>query len=178
MNTFPEDYEPPALDNFASAESAPLCRSPEKKPRIRHLTSCCYSSRNFATLLFAIMSVTGQIAQNVSLPLWIDGTLQSTVPSTNQTIKWKPTVDSYFVASFAALSFVIVFGFALLGCNIICPNYLTEIDWSYRRSLILVGSIQGLSALFIVFSSSGQRTPPYLQAILGNFSIPITLLFR
>ena len=77
-----------------------------------------------------------------------------------------------------ALSFVIVFGFALLCCNIICPNNLTEIDWSYRRLLLLLGSIQGVSALFIVFSSSGERTPPYLQAILGNFSIPITLLFR
>ena len=178
MNTSREDYEPPVLDNFASAESVPLFRSPEKQPRIRHLTSCCCSSRNFATFLFAIMSVAGQIAQYVSLPLWIDSTSQQTIPSTNQSIKWKPTVDSYFVASFAALSFVIVFGFALLCCNIICPNNLTEIDWSYRRLLLLLGSIQGVSALFIVFSSSGERTPPYLQAILGNFSIPITLLFR
>ena len=178
MNTSPEDYEPPVLYNFASAESVPLFTSPEKQPRTRHLTSFCCSSRNFATFLFALMSVTGQIAQYVSLPLWIDSTSQSTVSSTNQSIKWKPTVDSYFVASFAALSFVIVFGFALLCCNIICPNNFTEIDWSYRRLLLLLGSIQGVSALFIVFSSSGKRTPPYLQAILGNFSIPITLLFR
>ena len=177
MNTFPEEHESPRK-NFAAAESASLFETPEQDPRKQTLLECGYSLRNFATILFAIMSVTGQLAQYISLPLWVGSTSQSTITSTDQTNKWKLTMDSYFVASFATLSFVIVFGFVVLCCKIVCPNYLPVTDWSYCCLLLVVGSVQGLGALLVVFSSSGEKTPPYLQAILGNFSIPITLLFR
>lgn len=180
MNTFSEEHKPPRK-NVAAAESASLCETPEQEPRKQTLVECGYSLRNFATILFAIMSVTGQLAQYISLPLWVDSTSQSTITSitsTDQTNKWKPAMDNYFVASFASLSFLIVFGFVVLCCKIIYPNYLSVTDWSYRCLLLVVGSIQGLSALLVVFSCSGEKTPPYLQAILGNFSIPITLLFR
>ena len=177
MNTFSEEHEPPSK-NVGVAESTSLCETPEQEPRKQTLVECGYSLRNFATIVFAIMSVTGQLAQYISLPLWVDSTSQSTIASTDQTNKWKPTMDSYFVASFASLSFLIVFGFVVLCCKIICPTYLPVMDWSYRCLLVVVGSIQGLSALLVVFSCSGEKTPPYLQAILGNFNIPITLLFR
>ena len=177
MSTFSEEHVPPSK-NVGAAESTSLCETPEKEPRKQTLVECGYSLRNFATIVFAIMSVTGQLAQYISLPLWVDSTSQSTIASTDQTNKWKPTMDSYFVASFASLSFLIVFGFVVLCCKIIGPNYLPVMDWSYRCLLVVVGSIQGLSALLVVFSCSGEKTPPYLQAILGNFSIPITLLFR
>ena len=177
MNTFSEEHEPPSKD-VAAAESASLCETPEQEPRKQTLVECGYSLRNFATILFAIMSVTGQLAQYISLPLWVGSTSQSTITSTDQTNKWKLTMDSYFVASFATLSFVIVFGFVVLCCKIVCPNYLPVTDWSYCCLLLVVGSVQGLGALLVVFSSSGEKTPPYLQAILGNFSIPLTLLFR
>ena len=177
MNTFSEEHKPPRK-NVAAAESASLCEPPEREPRKQTLVECGYSLRNFATILFAIMSVTGQLAQYISLPLWVDSTSQSTITSTDQTNKWKPAMDNYFVASFASLSFLIVFGFVVLCCKIIYPDYLSVTDWSYRCLLLVVGSIQGLSALLVVFSCSGEKTPPYLQAILGNFSIPITLLFR
>ena len=177
MSTFSEEHVPPSK-NVGAAESTSLCETPEQEPRKQTLVECGYSLRNFATIVFAIMSVTGQLAQYISLPLWVDSTSQSTIASTDQTNKWKPTMDSYFVASFASLSFLIVFGFVVLCCKIIFPNYLPVTDWSYRCLLLVVGSIQGLSALLVVFSCSGEKTPPYLQAILGNFSIPITLLFR
>ena len=177
MNTFSEEHVPPSKD-VAAAESASLCETPEQEPRKQTLVECGYSLRNFAAIVFAIMSVTGQLAQYISLPLWVDSTSQSTITSTDQTNKWKPAMDSYFVASFASLSFLIVFGFVVLCCKIICPNYLPVTEWSYRCLLLIVGSIQGYGALLVVFSCSGEKTAPYLQAILGNFNIPITLLFR
>lgn len=173
VNGFLKDYEP-LIDNAAFTESQPLFRTQEQQLWKRNWLSCCTLS-NIATIVFAFVSVTGQVTQYVCLPLWIDST--SVTTSENQTA-WKPTLDSYFVVSFAALSFVIVFGLIILFCDLIFPKYLAATDWNYRRLLLLLGFIQGLSALFIVFSSSGDRTPPYLQAILGNFSIPITLLFR
>ena len=173
VNSSLKDYQP-LIDNAAFTESQPLFRTQEQQLGKRNWLSCC-TLRNIATIVFAFVSVTGQVTQYVCLPLWIDST--SVTTSTNQTT-WKPTLDSYFVVSFAALSFVIVFGLIILFCDLIFPKYLAATDWNNRRLLLLVGFIQGLSALFIVFSSSGDRTPPYLQAILGNFSIPITLLFR
>jgi len=176
MSSFPKDSDP-LINNSSFTGSHPLCRTQKKQYGDRTITFCC-SLRSVATFVFAFTCVTGQITQYVSLPLWIDSTSHSENTSVNQTLKWHPTMDSYFVVSFASLSFVIVFNFGILLCDCIFPKYLVTTEWSYRRLLLLLGFFQGIAAVFIVFSSSGKRTPPYLQAILGNFSIPITLLLR
>ncbi|KAL9954563.1 hypothetical protein ACROYT_G042119 [Oculina patagonica] len=173
MNSFPKEHEPLINSSvFTGDQRDFLIREQER--RLRSRTSCC-SLSSLATMLFAFVTVTGQVTQYVTLPLWIDSTTSSLQ---NQTVNWKPTLDSYFVVSFASLSFVIVFGSVLVCSDFICPKYLVKTDWRYRRWLLSVGCFQGVSAMFIVFSSSGTRTPPYLQAILGNFSIPITLILR
>lgn len=175
MNSFPSDHDP-LINSSAFTDDYLTYRDQEGQQG--HRTSRC-SLSSLATMLFAFMIVTGQVTQYVTLPLWIDSTTSSLTSAQNETVKWKPTVDSYFVLSFACLSFVAVFGSVLLCTDFICPKYsAVRTDWSYRRLLLSVGLFQGVSGIFIVFSSSGNRTPPYLQAILGNFSIPITLLLR
>ena len=174
MNSFPKEHEP-LINSGTFTDDCLIHGDQERRQPSR--TSCCFLV-NVANTLFAFAIVTGQVTQYVSLPLWIDSTTNSLTSAQNQTAKWKPTVDGYFVVSFASLSFVIVFGSVLVCSDFICPNYLVKTDWSYRRLLLLVGFFQGVSAMFIVFSSSGNRTPPYLQAILGNFSIPMTLILR
>ena len=123
-----------------------------------------------ANLIFAFLAVAGQVGQNVSLPLWVDSTNGNTSG---------PTVDSYFVLSFASLSFVIIFGFGTLIIRIISPGDLGETERRFpHRLLFLVGLCDALNGVLVVFASPGSRTPPYLQAILGNFLIPLTVLFR
>ena len=123
-----------------------------------------------ANLFFAFLAVTGQVGQNVSLPLWVD--------STNGNGSG-PTVDSYFVLSFASLSFVVIFGLGTLLTRIFRPQDLGETEERFpHRLLFLVGLFDALNGLLVVFASKGSRTPPYLQAILGNFLIPLTVLFR
>ena len=123
-----------------------------------------------ANLLFAFLTVIGQVGQNVSLPLWTDSTNEKT---TGQ------SVDSYFVLSFASLSFVIIFGLGTLFLRIFSPEDIGETEKRFPRSLLfLVGLCDALNGALVVFASKGSRTPPYLQAILGNFTIPLTLLFR
>ena len=170
VSGFPKEHDP-LINSSAFTGDHLVNRHQEGRQTSR--SSCC-SLVSVATILFSLTVVTGQVTQYVSLPLWID----STTSAQNQTAKWKPTVDGYFVVSFASLSFVIAFGVVLICIDFICPNYLVKTDWNYRRLMLLVGSFQGVSAIFIVFSSSGNRTPPYLQAILGNFSIPVTLILR
>ena len=174
LNSFPKEHEP-LINN-----SAYLLYRDQERP-LGSSASCC-SLSSVATMLFAFVTVTGQVTQYVTLPLWIDSTSTSSSStsssSLNETVNWKPTLDGYFVVSFASFSFVIVFGLVMVCIDFILPNYLVKTDWRYRRLLLSVGFLYGVAAIFIVFSSSGSRTPPYLQAILGNFSIPITLLLR
>ena len=170
LSGFPKEHDP--LINSSPFPGDHLVQSHQERRRTSR-SSCC-SLVSVATILFSIVTLAGQVTQHVTLPLWID----STTSAEMQTEKWKPTVDAYFVVSFASLSFVIAFGLVLLCSDFICPNYLVKTDWNYRRLMLLVGSFQGVSAIFIVFSSSGNRTPPYLQAILGNFAVPVTLILR
>ena len=118
----------------------------------------------------AFVAVAGQVGQNVSLPLWID--------SVNGNHSGK-SVDSYFVLSFASLSFVIIFGLGTLFVKIFSPQHLGETEKRFPHLLLfLVGLCDALNGALVVFASKGSRTPPYLQAILGNFLIPLTILFR
>jgi len=123
-----------------------------------------------ANLFFAFIAVLGQVGQNVSLPLWID--------STNGNASGQ-SVDSYFVLSFASFSFVVIFGLGTLFIRIFSPEDLGETEKRFPHLLLfLVGLCDALNGLLVVFASKGSRTPPYLQAILGNFLIPLTVLFR
>ena len=123
-----------------------------------------------ANLFFALIAVLGQVGQNVSLPLWID--------STNGNASGQ-SVDSYFVLSFASFSFVVIFGLGTLFIRIFSPKDLGETEKRFPHLLLfLVGLCDALNGLLVVFASKGARTPPYLQAILGNFLIPLTVLFR
>ncbi|XP_068681598.1 uncharacterized protein [Montipora foliosa] len=156
--------------------SVPLC--PEEQHSRERTPSCSFSCR-FAPVAFVFTTVTGQLTQNVVLPLWVDSTTPPpSTSSPNQTIQGKPTLDSYFVVSFSSFVFVFAFGFVILLCDCVYPKYITPTQWRYRWFLMAIGFCQGFSALFIVFSSSGKRTPPYLQSILGNILIPVTMILR
>ena len=157
--------------------------------------------RTVANLFFAFLAIAGQVGQNVSLPLWIDSTILPssgghvnhtnavTGYSTNQSNHtntstgngdgYQPRVDGFFVYSFACVSFVVIFGAALIFIRIFKPHRLGETERRFPHSqLFLIGLFDALNGLLVVFAGSGTRTAPYLQAILGNFLIPLTMAFR
>ena len=124
----------------------------------------------WTNLIFAFLTVAGRVGQSVSLPLWNDSTNEKTSGQ---------CVDGYFVLSFSSLSFVIIFGLGTLFLRIFSPKDLGETEKRFPHSLLLfVGLSNALNGALVVFASKGSRTPPYLQAILGNFMIPLTILFR
>ena len=142
-----------------------------------------------ANIIFACLTIAGQVGQNVSLPLWIDSTSHGSSSTGNRTDPtqnspssgkfYQPRVDSYFVYSFASLSFVIIFGTALLFIRVFQPERLGETERRFPHlQLFLIGMCDALNGVLVVFASSGARTPPYLQAILGNFAIPMVMGFR
>ena len=101
------------------------------------------------------------------------------------------SMDPFFVLSFASLSFVVIFGvitgvialvqiFANLTLGEKRLQFITVKDDLLfpQWQLILIGVFDALNGVFVVFASSSSRTAPFLQAILGNFIIPLTILFR
>lgn len=177
-NTSHRDFKYEPLFNTVDTTTEPNTHLFSKDLQNQHRLEAWLSLSSIAILLYAFVVVTGQVTQYVTLPMWIDST-KNVTSSLNQSIKWTPTMDSYFVLSFASTVFVTVFGSVLVLNTFVFKQYsIYNTDWSHRRFFLTVGFFQGLAAVFIVFSSSGKRTPPYLQAILGNFSIPITLLLR
>lgn len=160
-------------------------------------------------VLFAAISIIGQVGQNSSLPLWTGATgamhnPNCTTNSTNSSLlaNYDHTsntsnssntlsMDPFFVVSFASLCFVIffggvtavlivvqlvgnkvagrrVFGFITMKDDILFPQW----------QLFLIGLFDALNGIFVVFASLPLRTAPFLQAILINFTIPLTIFFR
>ena len=155
-----------SLNSDIESSSLPLLQKKTTTIKI----GFCQISIFWAKIFFAFITVTGQVGQNVSLPLWIDSTNERTSG---------PTVDSYFVLSFGSILFVTIFGLATKFIQIVWPNEIGETERTFpHRLLFLVGLCDAFNDCFIIFASKGSRTPPYLQAILGNFMIPLTIALR
>ena len=127
------------------------------------------------TTAFAVVAVVGQVGQNVSLPLWSSATQPCN--SSSNSSKYTAVMDPYFVLSFASLSFVVIFGITTLLIAI--AGSITKDDLRFPQwQLFLIGLFDALNGLLVVYASPSARTAPFLQAVLGNFLIPLTIVFR
>ena len=155
-------------DLLTSSRPTSLHEKPRKTVKIGRVEIPLFC----ANLIFAFFAVVGSVGQNVTLPLWTDSTKE------NENLSGG-SVDCYFVLSFASLSFVVIFGLGTLFIQIFSPQDIGETEKRFPHLLLfLVGFCDSLNGSMVVFASKGSRTPPYLQAILGNFGIPLTILFR
>ena len=141
----------------------------------------------FANILFAALAISGQVGQNVTLPLWASAATSScqqgsgngsnTTSNANNTNGTGPSMDPFFVVSSASFSFVVIFGaFTLVSAlfGAVTVDDLRFPQWQ----LFLIGLFDAFNGIFVVYSSPLSRTAPFLQAILGNFLIPMTIVFR
>ena len=151
-------------------------------------TTVLYLRRHKATIfvilnvLFAVISVVGQVGQNVSLPLWI-GTATGNPNCTNasngenSSNTTGASMDPYFVLSSASFSFVIIFGVATLVSAAF--GKVTKEDLVFPQwQLLLVGVADALNGVLVVFAAPAARTAPFLQSILVNIMIPLTIVLR
>lgn len=145
-----------------------------------------------ANVLFAAIAIFGQVGQNVTLPLWTSAATSSCQQGTgspngsnssNHTNNTGgngsdgPSMDPFFILSSASFSFVVVFGILTLVSALfksVTVNDLRFPQWQ----LFLIGFFDALNGFLVVYSSPSARTAPFLQAILGNFLIPLTIIFR
>ncbi len=141
-------------------------------------------------IVFAFLAVVGQVGQNVSLPLWSGSTQLDCNSNGSANATAAESMDPYFVLSAAAFSFVVIFGIITLilvvlqlavGAFFTLPAVLrvTKEDVKFPQwQLILIGVFDALNGVMVVYASLPDRTAPFLQAILGNFLIPLTIIFR
>ena len=162
------------MESVASS-SSPLI------PLVRHPTP--YETRNtfrigpwefslfWTNTLFVVVMVGSSFGQTVLLPLWID--------SLKDEISSAAFVDRYFMFSFSSLSFVVIFGLAILFVRIFSPKDLGETERNFPHWLIfLVGLCTALNGVLAIFGSNREQTPRSLAAILGTCKIPLIILYR
>ena len=102
-----------------------------------------------------------------------------------------PQMDPYFVLTCASFSFVLIFGFCslVLAVTQFLLNRMLQTDrYQFitlkndllfpQWQLMLIGLFDAMNGVFVVFASPSSRTAPFLQAILGNAMIPLTIVFR
>ena len=124
----------------------------------------------WANLFFAIVLLSAEVGNRVVLPLWVD--------SANGTFTGA-TMNPYFALSFSSIVFFIIFGLGTMFIRVFSPKDIGDTEERFPHLLLfLVGFCDALNGVLILFACKGSRTPPYLQAILGNFLIPLTVLFR
>ncbi|CAI8027747.1 Crt homolog 2 [Geodia barretti] len=135
-------------------------------------------------VLFAALSISGQVGVNVTLPLWTSAATAScqhgasnSSNSTNGTTGDGLSMDPFFVLSSSSFAFMVIYG--VLALVSAAFGAVTMDDLRFPQwQLFLIGFFSALNGVLIVYSSPTTRTPPFLQAILGNFLIPITIIFR
>ncbi|KAK3733361.1 hypothetical protein QZH41_013687 [Actinostola sp. cb2023] len=148
-----------------------------------------HSSRSVVlqNVFFAFLIVVGTTGQNITLPLWIDSgrkdgnkTLNNCKTNSNdtQSSRFQPFMDDLFVSVFTSFIFMILFGVSLVIKNL---DVLLTAGRHFDRRIshkltVLTGFLAAVVGVLIVYSSSGKRTAPYLQAILFNITIPTTLI--
>ncbi|XP_064601299.1 uncharacterized protein LOC135467456 [Liolophura sinensis] len=110
----------------------------------------------------------------------LDENTSSVIYNVTTAYKLSHHVAGFFILIFVSSVHVICFGLTLLAFLKLYPGkYITERELFYPKSeFVIVGLCSGLASLLLVYSSSGARTAPYLQAIIANFSIPITFTTR
>lgn len=130
-----------------------------------------------ANVLFAALAISGQVGEIVTLPLWTSAATASCQNHSNNSNATDLSMDPFFVLSSASFSFVVIFGILTLVSAAF--GAVTKDDLRFPQwQLFLIGLFDSLNGVFIVYSSPSSRTAPYLQAILGNFLIPLTIIFR
>jgi len=121
--------------------------------------------------LFILVVLGSSFGQTILLPLWID--------SIKDEISSAAFVDRYFMLSFASLSFVVIFGLAILLIRIFSPKDLGQTEKNFPHLLLfLVGLLAALNGVLAIFASNREKTPRSLEAILGTCKIPLIILFR
>lgn len=130
------------------------------------VVSCLTVPSMVAIVIFTVLSLLGQVGVTIALPIFADAVIAG------------GKGDPYFVLFSASGCFAVAF-FIWLNFLKLFTNQITPVNSTFRhRDMFLVGLCNSLNGLMVVFASPTTRTAAFLQALLTNFSIPMTIGVR
>lgn len=133
-------------------------------------------------LFFAVLAVVGQVGENVSLPLWAgaaSSNCSTHIHKGNNSNETTGEMDPFFILTFASFSFMLLFGIISLVNLLVYPKAFSKDDLKFPQwQFMLIGVCDALNGVLVVSASPSARTAPFLQAILGNITIPLTIVLR
>ncbi|CAD5120267.1 DgyrCDS8836 [Dimorphilus gyrociliatus] len=135
------------------------------------------------SLIFGILAVIARVAFFVLTPPFLDF-FKTNSSISNSTNSSHPGTDTRSISVLFLMigqwAMCLVFAAICVAIQY-CFDRQTVVDSHKNYSKIrflFIGSAQGISTVLVIYAASGSRTAPYLQAILGNFTIPIQFTIR
>ncbi|RDD45575.1 Crt-like protein 1 [Trichoplax sp. H2] len=123
-------------------------------------------TRSTASIFIAVINVLSQVGMNISLPT-LSKTIESGHCHSNQ----------FFVLFYSGLWFPILFWAAVVIVKLCRPTFNVR-TYTSHKYLILLGALNAVNGLLVVYASPPSRTSPSLQAILSTTIIPYTVVLR
>ena len=145
-------------------------------------------------IIISSLLVTSKLVNSIIIPLFLDSIIPSSalllnitgpnftetdsIPLEHSIPAWQK-IDPLVQIAFSMLVDTILMGLSLLVIRIFFPGYLTDKERSYpKQNFVLVGVTMSMNALMFQYAAPGERTPPYLQAFLFNFQVPVIFTLR
>ncbi|XP_071110263.1 crt homolog 1-like [Haliotis cracherodii] len=122
-------------------------------------------STNAKSIILAIFALLGHLVTSLVLPLW-----SSTFTAIGSDAFVGQLVDTVWE--------LLVLSSVYLAWKVFFDRELPLRPTATLKSLVIYGISNALTGVFIVFASLPERTPPYLQSIIGSSLIPFTVICR
>ena len=124
-------------------------------------------------ILLSILNIVSQVGMTVTLPLF------TTALGTHKAcgVYGKAIAGPYFVLFFTALWFPVVFFAWVFIAKFLNRNFSLRLN-SSMGFVVLLGFLNAMNGVLVVYSSPSDRTPQYLQPILSSSVIPFTVILR
>lgn len=149
---------------------------------------------NWSGLALASVLVIAKVCTTILTPLWVDSengesprvitfsinaTAYPIVNITSTSGDSFKHVDAYAMVLIVSIAHTLFCGAVVAGTMIFKPGVITSFETSYpKMEFLKVGLSTSIGSLLNVYASSGRRSPPYLLALLQNFSVPIVFIVR
>jgi hypothetical protein len=118
------------------------------------------------------VAVIGQVGMTVSLSVYTTSLSTHVACNTTQVI-----TGPFFVTFFTASWFPVIF-FSCVFLAKLCNRKLSLRLVSSQKQLVLLGFLNAVNGLLVVYASPSDRTPEFLQPILTTSLIPFTVALR
>ena len=145
------------------------------------------SKNSLLSLFFTVLVLVCRLGSFICSPLWLDYFRSFNETDHNTSTRHYGNSSQheirqsqpFFILFMQAAVPTLLWGLVLMIILILSPKHFGTEERKYPRKLLLIpGLSMSLSAVLVNYSLSGSRTPPYLQALLGNFAVPIQFIVR